>query len=173
MKNNKSIKNIFILIIVLNVVALSVYVVLFYNIKSQTEVSSELSSTLAINTSRNQRLNEIEKTIKTIEDRAKTLEQYVLEEDNIVVLLSLLEDAARSKGVVISAEITSSQVAKDTVLSFSYTVNGGWAEVYDFIALVENLPYTTNVKGVTLRKTGSSDLGGIWSGAIKFSVVTG
>ncbi len=169
---HKSLKNILYFVIALSVGALCVYGFLFYTIKSHTETSSKLTQTLELDQGRNQRFDEIENTIKNIEDRAERLEGYTLEKDNIVEFLSLLEGVAREQGVLIGVEIKENETKKGSnkgSLGLTYTFSGRWNSVQNFLAMIENLPYTITMEAVSIRKEGS---GGGWGGTVRFQIVT-
>jgi len=176
MKMNTSLRNTLIIIILLNIIGVGVYGFLFYSIKSNTESSNELVSQLDADKERNSRFEGIENTIKNIEERAVKLDTYILDVDNVVELLTLLEKSAKEQNVAIKTEIKRNLVKEgesgSPSLGLTYSVTGGWSEILNFVAIVENLPYIVSVENLVLQKSGSDEGGALWSGSIRFTVLT-
>ena len=67
MKNNSIIRNILIVVIIVDIAVISVYGFLFYKIKTTIESSGTLVSNLELIQNRDKRFAEIQKTIQNIE----------------------------------------------------------------------------------------------------------
>ncbi len=175
MKNNSIIRNILIVVIIVDIAVISVYGFLFYKIKTTIESSGTLVSNLELIQNRDKRFAEIQKTIQNIEERVGQLDSFVLKENNLITFLKLMETIASEQNLELKTQIKRIEVSrekKDAVeLQITYNFTGSFTSGMNFIALVENLPYSTTVDSVSLQKTKTGeDEASLWSGGVTFRI---
>lgn len=101
-------------------------------------------------------------------DREK-IGKYFLKKEQIVLYIEALEDLAVQTNTTIDTTV-SPQVVQD----FELQINGTYANVSRFISLLEQLPYYSNIRSITLVKNdeiGTSTLPR-WVAQIKVTLVS-
>ncbi len=100
-------------------------------------------------------LDALEKTVTTsMEDRAK-LQSYILKDEAIIDLLSLIERTALEQGVVLKTNSLTVVPIDDTFeeLQVSVVISGTFDGVLRMIRILEHIPEQSAVPMVTLTKS--------------------
>ena len=178
MKANNSVRNIMVVCIMLNLLALGACGFIVYTIKTKSEAVSNLSLSLREAEVRTERFDEIRGRIGGIEVKASNLESHIPSETKIVDFLKLIERIANEQGLIIKTEIRQNgadqKAANGIDLTFTYTYSGNFKGIQNFVALIEELPYIVVVQSVNLKKDETVLPSGVpgWSGAITFNIKT-
>lgn len=151
---------------ILTLVIVAAYSYLFYQIRTQTKESVTLLETLKNDVSQRDRFENIEETLANLEDRAEDIESIVLDENNIVSFLEDIESLGSELGLTLSKTIQQKQIANGSIISITIKTEGNWRATQNFVALLENLPYSISME----RYSGRVLDAGIWLGSIEFSV---
>lgn len=87
---------------------------------------------------------------RTAPERA-TLQTYVLTEDDTISFLANIESLAALRGLALTTDaLTVTEAKPNNVLMVNFTLAGTEVAVYDFIALMEVLPYMSYLTEVNV-----------------------
>ena len=118
-----------------------------------------------------QELSSLARLVVESEQERAQLSSYVLREENVIDLLSLIEAVAEEQGVDLSISgLTVSDIngAFENV-HITVEAEGSKASVLHILAMLENLPYQSSVRSVDI--TTSADFGGTrWKGTFSLLV---
>jgi hypothetical protein len=116
-------------------------------------------------------LSALEATVeRSSEDRAK-LGGYVLAEDSIIDLLSLIEMTAREQGVKLDTRLETAPI--DDVfeeLRFSMALDGSFDGVMRMLRIIETLPGQGSVPDVALTRSGDEEDMNSWNATVSLIV---
>jgi len=98
------------------------------------------------------------------------LRSYVLEDDRVIDLLSLIENLGKEQGVVVTTNTltVSSLNAEFENLQITVSAEGSYDAIMHVLGLLETLPYQSAVTKVLLSKV--SEGGALWKGTFDVQV---
>lgn len=153
---NSSTKKILIFIITANIILATGYIVIFWQIRSQSQKSSELQNTLDSSEQKNTKLDSLEKVLNdTAADRA-TLASFFLNPDDEVTFIEKIEQLAKTNNLDITTTNVSAKNDSNSsfqALEFQAVTTGSFNNNLLFIALLENLPYNIRIEGADFSAT--------------------
>ena len=173
MKTNFPSKKIFVVVLILNVVAISSYAYLFFDIKSKNEATSVLENVLNGQVSREAELRLVGDSLKETEKERALLNSYFVQKGKggVADFVEVVEGLAGLSGV--SLDVNSILLKKKEELSVVEKMNlgleakGSWSEIIYFLGLLETLPYKISFNRVYVEKIKDSSL---WSGVFNIGV---
>ncbi len=174
MRTNFPSKKIFIIMLILNILAVFSYFYLFSNIKNRSEATSVLENVLGGQASREAELKLAGISLKkTVEERA-LIDSYFVQEGKVGIanFVEGVENIAELAGVSLS--VNSILLKKEEDLSVVENMNlglrveGSWSEITYFLGFLESLPYKISFSRVYIEKDEESSL---WNGVFDISVL--
>jgi hypothetical protein len=125
------------------------YFFMYFTITSVVAETSTILAEVDKAEEKNQELVTLKKTISTSEEDRQTLSSYFVTDDTIVIFLENLE----ALGATSNTEVKISSVTQNTEdkkLSVAISSVGGFGNVFRFLELIEQVPYATEVKTLSL-----------------------
>lgn len=144
---------------------IGVYAALFYFIEQRNEDTVQLYTDIKNHSSDQDKIQELERTLKDTEkDRAK-LNEYFQSMD-AVKFIELVESLGRNAGVALSVGSVADAGKSDTGIVLDFTATGNFSNMYRLITLVESMPNKTVLKKISLtQKTDDAQKGeAMWTG---------
>lgn len=119
-----------------------------------------------------------ERIVKTTEvDRAK-ISSYVIKKDGLVDFIKLIESMATASGVevviktVVESEVQNQATSSPKVmLTMPLSATGTWENISMFFALLESMPYKTNLPKADVKRLASEEVSDANSKKRRFSKV--
>lgn len=180
-------KKTFITILVFAAVSWIVFFVLVWRFDATTNLITELAQEELIESRKEASISLIQKTLEdSAEDREK-INSYLVTEDTVVDFIQVVESLGRDAGVGLDVNLVSFEevsVGEDpkaekveTKLLIQMVSNGNWQNTFQFIALLENLPYKISFQklGLILQEIQIEGEEGTireWRGDYEIHVVT-
>lgn len=149
-------------------VVFCLYTYTFYEIRDQTRDSLGLLETLERDVVRRDKFEGIEKTLKNLEEKAQSIDSFVVTEDGIVSFLEVVEELALEQGVELTKKIEKHEDETGSQLRLTLSTQGSWEVTQNMLALIENLPYSITVHSFSARVTDEEG----WLGTLEFSVAS-
>lgn len=124
---------------------------------------------------RRNEIKNLERTVKTLEDKRIKLESHFVSGEDPVNFLNHLEDLARSVGG--SAEVSTVDLGKENKsLTVSLKATGSFDAMYRFITLLENSEYKMEIKNLVLQSSDTELIKGSnikkWSLGVDLKLLT-
>jgi Tfp pilus assembly protein PilO len=149
----------------------------FFNfIKTETENNSILASKISLGIEQNDKLGDLQAAVKDTEVERTKLSSLFLANGSEVAFIEQIENLAKVSGLEEKTNNVSealNQVSGAKSLDIQLTVTGDWNNVMYFLGQLENLPYSLNIKNVSLNRQSSDSKNktNLWIGAFDFSVI--
>lgn len=89
--------------------------------------------------------------IKNSEKNIAAIKDIYLDEDRFVSFVELLETLASRSGNGFKAESAVLPTVDKEPASILFTIEGGFANIFNFITLLDNIPYTGLIENVSVR----------------------
>ena len=107
------------------------------------------------------------KVSDTQEERADLESYFLVSQSDSIDFLNYIETLAQRQGVVIeTSSPTEKELNGQTFLSVGYNVSGSLTQLETFIALLEVLPYVSQVQSVSLNKQTDT----LWQASVQIDV---
>lgn len=111
--------------------------------------------------------------IKNAENNIAAVKSTYLDEDRFVGFVELLEALAFKSGNGFKAESAVLPVAGKEPASILFTIEGRFANIFNFIALMDNIPYAGLIEDISIRQKESDAKGaGILTARIKYLILS-
>lgn len=127
------------------------------------------------------RANQTEKILLETEEARNRVNGFILSDDEVVGFIESLESLAKDIGLEETTEAVSDtaypgfDAKKWNGLQIVLSVRGSWSRVYQFLSLLENLPYQTTLLRVVIEKAGGAEglesPGAEWKGDFTIQVL--
>ncbi len=144
LKNNKFL----ILLILADLLMVAVVITLAMMAWQKSQEVTNLSQQADI---LNQKQNSLNNLKSAASDSQKIINALFINDKTKAALIDQLEELGTQAGV----EYTLNNAEDQVSLNYDVTAKGNFADLYQFISLVENLPYQVTIKSVHLAKTPS------------------
>ncbi len=109
--------------------------------------------------------------IKNAETNIAAVKNTYLDEDGFVSFVELLEMLALKSGNGFKAESAALPVAGKEPASILFMIEGRFANIYNFITLLDNIPYAGLIEGISIRPKESGAKGaGILTAKINYLI---
>ncbi len=182
-KPTLSSKKILIIIFVLNIMALSVYIFSFINIKNNNENHYTLKRELNSQIEEEKELKIVDSNLDGTEEERKKINSFFVGDDksSVVKFMEDIEDlgdfvnvSLKTKSISlkeIEREKNSTSVLTDMKLNLN--TEGEWSDTVYFIELLRLMPYKISFSNIYLEKKNedSDGKGGFWSGSFNINVL--
>jgi len=181
--NNRHTKIIFYLSIITTLLAVGAFIFLFKIIIDKNEHTSVVQSTLNDKMIKKQNNKELANKLAEIDNTQKTIDSYFVDPTRIDSFVEYLEKLGSPFGALVKVENFEISSGEKNILKVEISSEGTFANMMRIIKLVENAPYQTHVKQVSLVKSSDmpnqdpkilkdSDTGSIWQVNIVFNILT-
>ena len=177
----KTTKQIFALMVVLTIAAVFFYVLFFNNIKEKNKTISLITNDVDIAVQRDIKLRSVKDLIKDTQESRSELDTYFVIDDKIVDFIEDVERIGRYTGAdveVISVNVDDNRNAENDIselLKLNFEVKGEWREVFQFLVLIEKMPFKIDISTVSLRVVHSDDIkedsSRMWKGYFSISTI--
>ncbi len=170
-----STRTILILSIIFACIGWAVYAFLLWNTSSKNDDLYELARELKIQEERQRQISSAASLLSVSEGKIGRIENIFLgsEDSDVVEFLQEIEDLRT--GMNIELDITSLEERNIGGLPFlaaRIDMRGQWKEVFNFIRLVENMPYSIDGQSITLREEFIEDGGGyLWDASLRILIL--
>ena len=115
-------------------------------------------------------LSALEATVTRSEDDRAKLSEYILADESIIDLLSLIETTASEQGVMLKTKLETAPI--DDVfeeLRFSFAIDGSFDGIMRILRIIETLPGQGSVPQVSITR-GGGEGAAVWSGTVSLVV---
>jgi Tfp pilus assembly protein PilO len=153
------------------VLSLAVYAgFVFLLSKHKGALYSEQATVLSV-AMQKKSLEDLVKTVEQSKNERETLRGYVLEDDRVIDLLSLIETVAAEQGATLTTSALAVVPIDDTfeTLALTVSVTGSFSNMMRVLAMIETLPQQSVISSVLFTKT-EKEGGGEWQGTIDLKV---
>lgn len=151
MKDNKHLKKILVLPVLLVLVMMGVIIFVFLSIKNKNEHISDLRNDLAFQVTKQQNMISMDQLVEKARPEISLIDNSIIAKDGDVAFIEDLEEIAKSSGLSIDIESLSFEenpVASSssmTTLKVKANTKGSWLGTYKFLAQVEALPFRVKI----------------------------
>lgn len=138
-------------------------------IMQESAILSEQVAAIAIDQSQQVAFSRLQKLSQETQGERELLRSYYLEsQSDSIDFLNYIEQLASERAVVLET-INPTEVERDdkTFLSVEYALTGSLSQVEAFIKLLENIPYTSQLRSITLTQRSAI----VWEGDVTIEVV--
>ena len=150
-------KELLIVTLLLNLVALGGYGFLLHEIKGKNEHISNLVNDIELQSKKERVINSVKALVVETSPLREKLSRYLVEKEGAVSFIELLEHLGKNRGVsvMISSVEKVPQEGTEQVetLLLGLKASGTWQDVIRFLGLLELLPYEAQVEQLTLSKS--------------------
>jgi Tfp pilus assembly protein PilO len=160
MINQSLTKKILVLLFVLNVVLVASFAFIFSKVKSSEAQTAKIYSQIGIDQQGKQALKDLQQNVQSTQGERTQLASYFVNENNIVGFLQQIESLGKPSGAKVkltSVNKHSSKNASDNYLEISADASGSFRQVFDFITLLQNLPYKLHFTQVSIQKNNTGN----------------
>jgi hypothetical protein len=181
MNKLKTTKQIFALMMVLAIAVIFSYVLFFNNIKEKNKTISLITNDVNIAVQRDIKLRSAKDLIKDTQESRSELDTYFVIDDKLVDFIEDVERISRYTGAdveVMSVNVDDNKNAENDIselLKLNFEAKGEWKEVFQFLALIEKMPFKIDVSTASFRVIHSDDIEEdsprIWKGFFSISTI--
>lgn len=150
MKSKKFIITI-ILIILLNGVALAGWLYLFSILKGQNDLAKEEQQKIAVSEKKFQNSNSLKGLMNEIVGEKQKIDSVFLDKENIINFIENLESIADKTGASIKISSININNQDKKGLSLQFKLAGNFNQLFQYLVLLENLPYLIDIERVDFR----------------------
>lgn len=166
MKNKKFIATI-VLVIFMNMLAISVWFYFFLALKKHNEAILEIRRNTLINDKKSDNNKILKNLISEIANERQKIDSVFLSQENIIKLVRELEANADRAGAEIDlGNINISEDGKKNP-RIQFSLKGKFNQIFHYVVLLENMPYIVSVDKAHFEKDLSS---GGWRGSFEISL---
>lgn len=146
----------------ITIVAIVIYAVSFWYVKSTFEKASYALSSAEIAYEQKDKIQATADTVEQLEEEINKIDSYFVEADDVVGFINLLEQRAKDQNVSVettnvSIEEPPEDLLYGEILEVSVLVTGSWNSVMQYIHLIENLPYDIWITSTNLSLERDTD----------------
>jgi hypothetical protein len=166
MKNKKFIATI-VLVVFMNMLAISVWFYFFLALKKHNEAILEIRRNTLINDKKSDNNKILKNLISGIANERQKIDSVFLSQENIIKLVRELEANADRAGAEIDlGNINISEDGKKNP-RIHFSLKGKFNQIFHYVVLLENMPYIVSVDKAHFEKDLSS---GGWRGSFEISL---
>lgn len=163
-----TIRNFFIATIFL-LIAIAGFSYMFIETSSQNEALKQQIETLKKEQAQEDSYMRLQRTAEeSVGEREQLKEHFLLEQSDSIDFLNLVESLAPQAGVNLTTDtLKHESTDEEDWITADFTFTGTYADIYDFIRILENLPYLTELR--TIELTENND-GSSWEAQVQVQV---
>lgn len=150
MTTDKTIKKMFVTLLSLNVVGVSLYCFMLYQIFSERKQTKEAVSTLTDELKKEGELRGLSGALTRTTTERQKIDKYFVDIKGSAQFLEELQSFAVDSETSIKLE--SAEVEGKSVLRVDFSASGSFGGIYRLMELLENTPYVTETKSMNLSK---------------------
>jgi len=156
MKNKKFIITI-VLIVLLNGAVLAGWLYLFSNLKKENNFIKEEQQKILVNDKKLENSGSLKVLMNEIINEKQKIDSAFLNEGSIVNFVEKLESIAGKTGAAIKIGNINIDNQDKKGLSLQFNITGNFNQLFQYLILLENLPYLINIEKMELRKLAPND----------------
>lgn len=154
--DNKKTKKIIILAVLINALVLAVWLFLAYSVFKEGDQLKQISSEISTINTKKENLQNLTSIMKNTEIDRGLINSYFVDSSSKADFIARLEQMAKDSGVAL--EVSGAQ--EDLSLKFDLNLTGSFASIYQYLLLVENLPYRIDVEKINFQFSPLKEAGG-------------
>ncbi len=162
MKKNKFIITITVVVLV-NAAALGAWFYLFSALGQEDSNIFEIQGKALVNDENSKRYKELDIFMDKTADERKILDSVFLDKESIIKIIEELEANAEKTGVAIKLGNINIGENKTQKPSLNFSLNGDFNQIFHYLLLLENMPYSVEVKKTQLQKEGKVGAQSKWN----------
>lgn len=162
MKKNKFIITIAVVVLA-NAAAIGVWSYLFSALGQEDNNIYEIQKKSLINEKKAQKYKEISVFMDETFSKRETLDSVFLDKESIIKIIEELEANAEKAGVAIKLGNINIGENKTQKPLLSFSLNGDFNQIFHYLLLLENMPYSVEVKKTQLQKEGKIGTQSKWN----------
>jgi len=179
-------KSILKILVILTVLIVGTYVFLFYYINRTNDTITGVAGKLKEISISQAKLTAVERVLADTAAQSRQIDSFVISSDGTVGFIEMVENLAGSAGLSVSIDSVDTKAAAGTMrndweyLNLTISVKGNWAGVFNYLSMLERLPYLAEINSVAIQQTTNSaqNIPGvknstayIWQGQFSISVL--
>lgn len=139
------------------------------NVIEASELLHEQVATLQQDREQQNRLTQLKRLIAETEDTRATIDSYYLNsQSDSIDFLNYIERLAQDQLVSLeTVRATEEEEGGSLVLSVEYLIDASFAEINEFVILLENIPYVSEVTSVNLQNKTETN----WQATVTLEVI--
>lgn len=163
-----TIRNFFIATVFL-LIAIAGFSYMFITTSSQNEALKHQIETLKKEQAQEDSYRRLQRTAEeSVEEREQLRKHFLLEQSDSIDFLNLVESLAPQAGVNLTTDtLKHESTDEEDWITAAFTFTGTYSDVYNFIKILENLPYLTELRTVELTENND---GSSWEAQVQVQV---
>lgn len=156
----------------LNVVLVGGLLFLIYSIKEERESVDSIREQLSLYERRIESVKELEKILSDTSSQQAEIKSVFLDKESIVNFIEELEYLSENGNLVLDMKGVNMPDDENLINekpSFSFSVSGAFADIYRYVALLENDRYHMNFEKVFIQKAQGGD---VWEANIELQLLS-
>lgn len=152
-------------------VALSIYIGFVFMLTNHKETLLAERTAVADVTMQKQSLDALLQIVEKSTTERETMRGYILEDDRVIDLLSLIETTAAEQGASLTTSALTVNPIDDTFeeLALTVSIKGSFSHIMRVLMLLEALPQQSTISTILFTKAENED-GGEWQGTVDLRV---
>lgn len=181
-------KKTFLIVLAFALLSWIAFFILVWRFNTAMALITELAQEEQLESRKDASVSLIERTVEELADEQAILESYLVTEDTVVDFIQSIESVAQDGGVDLDVNLVNFEGVKapgeqtadeeaDQILQIQMVSLGNWVDTFQFIALVENMPYSIQFERASLQLQETQLEGGEgalieWRGDYELHVIT-
>jgi len=163
--------------IVLLVLSLSCYVLFLWGVPYLSRITDEMRQAFVQSEAGQERIQKVRDVLTNEAEVVTQVRGYVLNSERVVGFIEEMENLGRQAGVEESTKAVSAtayagvDADKWEALSIAVSTTGSWADTYQFLSLLEHMPYRLEIQRATMGLDEDEKGRAVWKGDFTFSVL--
>ncbi|MCX6731873.1 MAG: hypothetical protein NTX55_02715 [Candidatus Parcubacteria bacterium] len=151
MKNKKFITTI-VLIVLLNGAVLAGWLYFFSNLKQQNNFIKEERQKILVSDKKLENSGSLKILMNEITGEKQKIDSAFLDKETIVNFIEKLESIAGKTGAAIKIGNINMDNQNEKGLSLQFNITGNFNQLFHYLILLENLPYSINIEKMDFKK---------------------
>lgn len=149
-------KRIFLILFLLNLVAILVFGGVFWHLKNKNQVLSEYENEQELILQKSLAFRSSKDVLKETEEKRERLSNFFVSSEEVADFIEKLESVGRQSGVDVNIndvkvlEIDGDSFKED--LEVNLEASGNWDSVFHYLSLIESLPYVVEIEQARLSE---------------------
>jgi len=170
---NKKTKTLLYMIIVLSIIALLLFVFVFYIVYEKHNTIAGLHEEVKIIENRKDEIISTKHLIFDIKEDINKLDSYFVGSDSIVEFIRDVEFLGVKSGVALTLNSVDIFDEGDSSLSLKFTTEGDWDDSIYLLALLESMPVKMDINEISfIKRAATNDRKSYWSGEFSITLLS-
>lgn len=164
MKTLTNSKKILFILIGLNVAVFAFYGLIYFKIKSNDKASTLYAVTAATDSAKDESLRAMKTSLSQNQDFFAQADSFFIPSDGVVDFINQLEALGKLAHVSLSVasvnvpdQMSTQNADFKQPLGLQIDTQGSWKNTYDFLSILENLPYVVQLNSVTFTLSSAAE----------------